>query len=304
MTRGRYLSLLAGFLACAALGAALIVIRTGDPFAGPEPTGPYVAMGDSYTAGPEIPRQVGTPAGCRRSDHNYPGLVAQALGLTGPDFRDVSCSGATIADLIAPQSTGDGANAPQLDALTGDTRLVTLGIGGNDIGFSAMIERCVAAGVAYRLLGRGALGLVTAEPCRDRYGDLAARIDAAGRRLSTALGEIRHRAPHARVYVVGYPAILPDTGGCADVLPLAPGDVVFLRQAEQRLNAALRHRAGRAGAVYVDTYTPSRGHDVCAGPDARWIEPLLPRAAAAAVHPNERGERGLADALSLALGAV
>lgn len=302
MTRGGLVGLLAGILSCAAIGAGLIIASSGDSLAVLKPTGPYVAMGDSYTAGPRIPQQVGTPAGCQRSDHDYPALVARDLGLTGADFRDVSCSGATTADLRAPQSTGDGANAPQLDALTAKTRLVTLGIGGNDLGFSAMVGRCVAAGVAYRLLGHGSLGLATAVSCRDRYAGSAGTDELAGN-LDTALDEIRRRAPHTRVYVVGYPAILPASGdGCADVMPLVPGDVDFLRQAEQQLNATLRDRAERAGAIYVDTYTPSRGHDVCAGPDARWIEPLLPDAAAAAVHPNERGEQGLADALRLALG--
>ncbi|MEU6511484.1 hypothetical protein [Streptomyces sp. NPDC046942] len=56
----------------------------------------------------------------------------------------------------------------------------------------------------------------------------------------------------------------------------------------------LRDRAKAAGAGYVDTYTPSAGRDACADRDVPWIEPLIPQASAASVHPNERGERGMA----------
>jgi hypothetical protein len=62
----------------------------------------------------------------------------------------------------------------------------------------------------------------------------------------------------------------------------------------------LRERAGKAGVGYVDTYAPSVGRDACADP--RWVEPLVPRAPAASVHPNERGEQGMADAVLKTLG--
>jgi lysophospholipase L1-like esterase len=110
-----------------------------------------VALGDSYTAGPRIPDRTGAPAGCDRSDHDYPALVAERLGLRAADFRDVSCSGATVADLTTPQSTDDGTNPAQLSALSAGTRLVTLGIGGNDIGFASLVTTCVKAGVFYDL---------------------------------------------------------------------------------------------------------------------------------------------------------
>ncbi|HVW32598.1 MAG TPA: SGNH/GDSL hydrolase family protein, partial [Acidimicrobiia bacterium] len=70
----------------------------GAQAAGP---GRYVALGDSYTAGPGVPNQVPEAGGCRRSDHNYPHLVAAALHLT--DFHDVSCSGARTDHMTAAQ---------------------------------------------------------------------------------------------------------------------------------------------------------------------------------------------------------
>ncbi|WP_232838512.1 SGNH/GDSL hydrolase family protein [Streptomyces geranii] len=265
--------------------------------------GQYVALGDSYTSGPNIPsRSDSAPAGCDRSDHNYPSLVAERLHLSGADFHDMSCDGATIADLTTPQSTEDGVNRAQLSALSTRTSLVTLGIGGNDIGFSSLIKQCVKAGVLYYATGSGKYTGVTA-PCREEYNsgatdEIQLRIDKAGSRLATALTEVRRRAPQAEVYVVGYPAILPPTAGdCGRDMGLAPADVPFLHKEAQSLNSTLRERASAAGAVYVDTYKPSVGHDACSDRTTRWIEPMIPLAPAAPVHPNARGERGMANAV-------
>ncbi|MFJ9563830.1 SGNH/GDSL hydrolase family protein [Streptomyces fuscichromogenes] len=290
-------------VAVGVLVAAVGVTRTGGddrPAASATWTkGPYVALGDSYTAGPDIPGRRGTPVGCARSDHNYPSLVAGQLGIPAADFSDMSCTGATIADLTAPQRTGNGTNPAQLTALSRKTRLVSVGIGGNDIGFGAVVERCVALGAVYHVIGTY---VSDASPCERLYTEdggedrVERRIDAAGTRLADALREIERRAPQARVYVVGYPDILSaDGSACRRDMSLAPGDTAYLREKEQRLNTELRERAEAAGAVYVDTYGPSKGHDACSGEDTRWIEPLLPSSAAAAVHPNARGERGMAD---------
>jgi lysophospholipase L1-like esterase len=264
--------------------------------------GPYVALGDSYTSGPKIPPQTGTPAGCDRSGRNYPALVAKGLGLKTADFRDVSCSGATLSDLTASQSTGNGTNPAQLSALSADTRLVTLGIGGNDIGFSSMITKCVGTGTLFKLAER-VTDITDKAPCKEKYTSggtdkVAQKISSAGDRLTRALNEIQRRAPEARVYVVGYPSILPTKSTrCGRGLPIAPGDVTFLREKQQELNTMLSGRARAAGATYVDTFTPSAGHDACSPAATRWIEPLKPSSPAAMVHPNERGERGMATAV-------
>ncbi|MFD3309745.1 SGNH/GDSL hydrolase family protein [Streptomyces sp. NPDC058694] len=305
---------LAGVVSCAAFLTAVAVTRDGDGGTASAllsaPRGPYVALGDSYTAGPKIPDQNGRPPGCDRSDRNYPALVADGLGLGAAEFRDVSCSGATVADLSASQSTDDGVNPAQLAAVSAATGLVTVGVGGNDIGFGSLITACVKDGVRYQMESRFEDGVLNDAPCRKRYlsggtDQVAARIDTAGERLSAALRDIGRRAPEARVYVVGYPAILPDDGrGCERATGLAPGDVSYLREKERQLNAMLRDSAKAAGAGYVDTYTPSVGHDACADKDVRWIEPLMPAAPAASMHPNERGEQGMARAVLRAVRAA
>lgn len=303
---------LAGIMSCGVLLTAVIIGRQevshGSPKKDDRPQpGPYVALGDSYTSGPKIPRQTGKPAGCDRSDHNYPALVARQLGIKAADFRDVSCSGATITNITSTQSTSNGTNPAQDSALSKQTRLVTLGFGGNDIGFSSTITKCVTAGVLYRATGSGRL-FPDKAPCKKEYVDgdtdkVAQKIESTGRNLSQALAEIQRRAPKARIYVVGYPEMLPAEGkGCDGDIPIAPGDATYLYDKERQLNAMLREQAKAAGGTYVDTYAPSVGHDACSAENTRWIEPLRPSSPAAVVHPNARGQQGMADAVLSALG--
>jgi lysophospholipase L1-like esterase len=297
-------------LSAVALTTAVAESRhDGDTARDSDIRGPYVALGDSYTSGPGIPAQSGQPAGCARSDHNYPALVAAQLNLKPGMLRDMSCSGATTADFASPQSTDNGRNPAQLSALSSRTRLVTVGIGGNDIGFSSMLTRCLTMGAAYKLITRHKDVSVDA-PCRERYvkdgtDTTQQRMTALRAVLSDLMQEIRRRAPRAHLYIVGYPAILPpgDTG-CGRALPLAPGDIAYLREREGQLNRVLRQQAHTAGATYVDTETESRKHSACSAQDIRWIEPLIPISPAAPVHPNARGQRGVTQIILRAMRAT
>ncbi|MFE1320815.1 SGNH/GDSL hydrolase family protein [Kitasatospora phosalacinea] len=266
-------------------------------------TGPYVALGDSYTSGLRIPPQSGSPQGCGRSGANYPSLVAQQLGLE--DFTDVSCSGARTGDLTAAQRTDDGTNPPQLDALGAATRLVTLGIGGNDAGFLDVLGRCAIENVRHGLTGRG-----DEAPCRAYYttgagrGEVQRKMTTTGERLTAVLAEIKRRAPQAEVLFVGYPALLPqDPARCAATLGdgIAGADVGFVAEQERQLNSMLRQRAEAAGVAFVDTYSSSAGHDMCEAAGTRWIEPLAADQGLAPIHPNARGQQGMAAAVLAAL---
>lgn len=255
--------------------------------------GRYVALGDSYSAGPLVPPQQGVPAGCLRSGSNFPSVVAAGIGAA--EFVDVSCSGATTDDFTAAQGVALGSNPPQLDALTGAEDLVTLTIGGNDVGFADIIQRCALTSPT-NLFGAA---------CRASYGTtLDERIAVAGEKVATALAAIAERSPDATVALVGYPALLPDEGpGCFPVVPFSAGDVAWLRGIEKDLNATLEARAAAAGVTYVDTYTPTIGHDMCQLPGTKWIEGLLPTAPAAPVHPNALGMQAMGAAVLDALGA-
>jgi lysophospholipase L1-like esterase len=255
--------------------------------------GRYVALGDSFTAGPLIPLPYGSPLGCLRSDHNYPALVARSLA---PDtFVDVSCSGADTGDMTSPQEVTLGTNPPQFNALTEDTTLVSVGIGGNDIGYSGIFDTCAD------LSFDNPFGT----PCKKHYGnELDQRISATAPKIAAVLQEIHQRAPNAQVLVVGYPRLLPEGRGCWPVVPVAWGDVPFLDGVERSLNAMLADQAGQHGARFVDAYQGGNGHDMCAAPSRKWVEGVIPTSPAAPNHPNAVGMRVVADRVVAALTAV
>lgn len=266
------------------------------------PPDSYVALGDSYTAGPLITPQDPSIPGCLRSDVNYPNLIAPDLHQ--PAFRDVSCSGAQTRDMTRVQDVDpDPDNPPQLNGLDVNTKVVTLGIGGNDIGFTEIAGTCVRLG----------FGDPNGSPCRDFYtsggaDQIAARIADLAPKLRAVLDEIDRRSPTAKVFVVGYPAILPETTAtfdlCRPVLPVARGDVAYLRDdVEKRLNATIRYVSVSQGDAYVDTYASSIGHDACQLPTVRWVEPLFPGSDAAPVHPNRAGMEGIAEAVRTTMRA-
>jgi hypothetical protein len=110
-------------------------------------SGPFVALGDSFAAGDLIPTSPsGTPAGCLRSSHDYSADAAAALGMTR--YIDAACTGATTADMSQPQSVLLGTNPPQLSFLAADDSVVTLTIGGDDIGFLGILETCATTAAA------------------------------------------------------------------------------------------------------------------------------------------------------------
>lgn len=117
---------------------------------------------------------------------------------------------------------------------------------------------------------------------------------------------IRARAPHARIYVVGYPDILPESGGgCWPSLPLSNGDLPWLRAKNKELNSMLAAQAAANGAHYVDTYTPGIGHDACQDNGVRWVEGIVPRLLQAApVHPNATGMAGVAAVVAAKIQAT
>jgi hypothetical protein len=247
----------------------------------------YVALGDSYAAGPLILNPI-LPLGCLKSDHNYAHLAAPSIGLA---LRDASCSGAKTNDMTNPQNVEpDGPNPPQLNSLDAATTVVSLTIGGNDIGFSEVAQGCITLNPF-------------STPCKDKYDSggkdqLAERIEATAPKVAAVLQGIHTRAPSAKVYVVNYPAIFPETGlGCWPQMPIGFGDVPYLRSTEQRLNSMLATQAAANGATLVSWYNASIGHDACKSSSTRWVEPLVPGELAAPIHPNKAGMQGAANVL-------
>lgn len=254
----------------------------------------YVALGDSFSAGPLVPALQLADLGCVRSTNNYPAFLADYFDVAS--FIDVTCSGAETADLYKQrQSTIIPGPAPayQVKALSKATDLVTVGIGGNDYGlFGSMISDC----------GELAKERPNGAPCKARFTNRkgvdtklrdAKRIQ---RDVARSLRAVRRHAPHAEVYVIGYPRLLPERGSC-DAVGFAKRDYAWGNRIERRLNLSLKNAAKATGARYVDLYPASRGHDACAQQEA-WINGKnLKPLQAANFHPYLRGMRGAAQAI-------
>jgi hypothetical protein len=272
-------------LALAAAGTSL----TAHP-ASAAAGGAYVALGDSFTSGPLIsPSAATAPALCLQSAVNYPHLAAAALGLA---LTDVSCAGATVSDMAQSQEPGA---PPQFSALSASDSVVTIGIGGNDNNtFITAVAGCSALDIS----DPENIGA----PCQAAFGaTFATSISSDAPNIGAALRQIHALSPDARVYVVGYPDILPQHGNCWPQMPLTTADVAYLNGVENDLNAMLRRQAQANGATFVDTYDPSIGHDACQAENVRWIEPLIPATDAISVHPNAAGESAMARAVESAI---
>ena len=286
----------AAAVAAAVAAAALATALTAGAAQAADP-GPYVALGDSYTAAPLVPFTYGTPIGCARSDHNYPSVVRAAIGATA--FRDESCSSATTEHMTAPQSVIGGNHAPQFDALSADAKLVTVGIGGNDVGLVGAAVDCVQLGLL----------APTGTACRSNFakpagGDrLVDQIAESAPKIAAMLQGIQQRSPQARVLIVGYPAVAPTDGrSCYPLVPLSADDLGYFDELLRRTNAMLAEQAAANDAEYVDTYQESIGHDVCTLPPTRWYEGVVPTMPAFPIHPNVSGEASMARSVLRVLG--
>lgn len=244
----------------------------------------YVALGDSYSAASGVlPLDPSSPPQCLRSTRNYPHVIAER---TGAKLTDVTCGAADTTHFFAEQYPGV---PPQLDAVKADTELVTMTIGGNDSGvFISAILSCGSAGLL--AAGQG-------HPCQDQYGSSFEDTirNTTYPSLVEALGAVRAKAPDARVAILSYPWITPATGGCFPTMPVAKGDVPYVRSLQATLNDAVKRAAAATGSIYVDMNGVSEGHDACQPIGTRWIEPVLLTTNPVIVHPNALGEAKMAD---------
>lgn len=248
-------------------------------------TGRYVALGSSMAAGPGIrPSALNAPFRAGRSARNYPHLVARECGL---DLVDVTYSGATTAHVLTESQHGV---RPQVDALDGSEALVTVTIGGNDVGYVPML---MAAGLPQLVRRVPAVGELFDRTARDRA--LVAVTDALRRVGDT----IRERAPRARVLFVDYLTLLPPAGTPA--APLSDTDVALGRRIADTLERVTGEAAATTGCGWVRAAKASRDHHAWSAqpwttrPGLPWPHRPAP------LHPNAAGMRAVADMVVAAL---
>ena len=206
--------------------------------------GGYAALGDSFTSG-------GGSGTCRRSDAAYPHLVAEKFDFAAKPAY-VACSGATVAALTARQN----GQPPQISVLNARTSLVTVQIGGNDLGFTSVMATCV-------------LQAAGSSACRAQEPDVRHRVKALRTGLRAALDRIRRAAPRARVLVLGYPHLFPYRPKHR-VSDLDPRDQRWLNDMTNIADAAIRTTArhadtaikGTGSVEYVDVTAAFDDHEL------------------------------------------
>jgi lysophospholipase L1-like esterase len=241
----------------AVAAAAILGVLVGAP-AEAHGRGPdYVALGDSYSSGVGAPPYVDPD--CGRSPLGYPALVSTATHAA--TFADATCAGAVTADVAGQQAS----------ALSRGTDLVTITIGGNDLGFTSGIGTCLQG------TEQDCQAVVTAA---QQFS-----TDTLPSRLDEAYRQIRSRAPHARLIVAGYPRLFEAVADCA-AAPLSLAKRTALNAAVDTLDAVIARRAAVAGATFADVRTVFANHGVC-GNDP-WLNAIVPDGA---FHPNAAGYR-------------
>lgn len=252
----------------------------------------YVALGSSMAAGPGIrPRAAGAPWRAGRSARNYPHLVAEQTKL---DLLDVTFSGATTAHVLADHQHGA---PPQIAALDGSESLVTVTIGGNDVGYIPLLMAASLPRAARRLPVLGAqLRELLDRDARDLV--LARVFDS----LCAVGNALRERAPRARIYFVDYLTVLPPAGQPAP--PLSESEADLGRHVAATLEKLTAEAAAATGCEVVQAAAASRDHH--AWSTEPWIMkptrsgvPLPCRPAP--LHPNAAGMRAVAALVAAAL---
>lgn len=253
-----------------------------------------VALGDSFSSGQGLtPQLAENVPRCRRAANSYPRVVERSLelrvGTTTDDLvslSDATCSGASLAHTTTPQTTPVGVNQAQFNALSAvggnGADYVTFGFGANDIALHGLLRACRGASES---------GRETCAQSMARNGiNITASINSLAVAYTAALSRARRLAPHARLIVVGYPQFAPrqvDTA-CRESMGLTTTDAAYFDGIVVSLNSTIRTRALASGATFIDTWTPSVGHDACKSPSVRWMEPPSTISGLVGDHPNAK----------------
>ena len=230
----------------------------------------YAALGDSYSSG------VGTgsyalDSACKRSVYAYPYLYAQTHPGTSLSF--VACSGAKTSNLLATQ----------IQAVTTTTTLVTMTIGGNDIGFANLIYQCTLT-------------------------DCSAALDRTRANLETTLGgpldsvysAVKSRAAFsAKIIVLGYPRVF-SSFGCFGTLGISSTERAKANALADALDQVTAAHAAAGGVTYTSAIASFTGHAVCSS--SPWLNGLNLLSTGESYHPNRSGNN--AGYLSLVTGVT
>ena len=215
------------------MGLAAGIIGTGIP-ALAAPAINYVALGDSYASGVGAGSVSGS---CGQSPNAYPALWATAS--SPASFKFAACSGASTSDVISSQ----------LSSLSSSTTLVSITIGGNDVGFSSIMETCVLESTS---------SCESAVSAAEQYANTA-----LPGQLNTTLADIRSHAPNAKIIVLGYPDFYDLSVSIC--IGLSRADHQALDNGINDLDGVIQTAAANNGDTFADVRSQFSGHELCDG---------------------------------------
>lgn len=244
---------------------APVVLGVTTASAGPRQPVEYDALGDSYASGYGVPPY----EACGRSQSAYAVQLDGRMKIDLDGF--VACAGATTASLVA---------GGQLNALDDDTDLVTISIGGNDIGWSTAVAACLGG---------------TDAQCAGGLAVTSGRVTTVlPGLLDSVYSQVSASAPEAHVVVTGYPRLFSPEYG--PFLAASAPEQEALNDGADLLNGVIAETAAEHGFQFVDVTKRFRGHGVNA-PDAWILGPLDP----GAFHPETDGYKAYTAALTAAI---
>jgi lysophospholipase L1-like esterase len=248
-------------VAAASLAVAALGLLAAAPVASAQSSVNYVALGDSYSSGVGAGGYTSASGSCDQSINAYPQLWANANAPAS--FANETCSGATTSSVISSQ----------LGALNSGTTLVSITVGGNDVGFSSVMETCVLESTS---------SCVSAVD--NAESEVASQLPGE---LNNVLGDIKADAPSARVVVLDYPQLY-DLSKSSSCIGLSTTDRTALNQGASELDSAVQAAAGRYGDVFADVQGQFTGHQICDGPS--WLHSVNFLDLDESYHPTGNGQ--------------
>ncbi|WP_431874659.1 SGNH/GDSL hydrolase family protein [Amycolatopsis sacchari] len=199
----------------------------------------YVALGDSYSSGVGAGSYIDSSS-CKRSSKAYPSLYASS---SGASLSFQACSGAKTSDVLNNQ----------VGALSASTTLVSISVGGNDAGFSSVMQDCILGGDS---------------GCKTAIANATDYVDTTlPGLLDTVYRTIRSKAPNAKVVVLGYPHFYKIGGSCS--VGLSDTSRGYINGGADALDTVIEKEAANAGFTFADVRPAFTGHEICSG--SAWL---------------------------------
>jgi lysophospholipase L1-like esterase len=261
-------------LALAALLTAAVAAVAGAPPAQAAAVR-YVALGDSYSSGVGAGSYIASSGSCLRSTKAYSALWAAAHAPSS--YVSVACSGARTSDVAADQ----------LGALGSSTTLVSITVGGNDVGFATVMQDCVLYGTS-----RCVSEIDAAEN--------EARTVLPGR-LDNLYARIAQRAPAARVVVLDYPRFYDTSVWYC--IGLSDTSRKKINEGANVLDRVISAAAARHSFTFADVRSRfAADHELCDG-SSSWLHSVEWSNLTESYHPKAAGQsRGYLPAFSGSTG--